>query len=58
MTVNERLFEAGLLDAYDEARASGDLAIINAVLRKVDLHQDESGMNWPLDVTSLEGSVG
>ncbi len=49
MTVNERLFDAGLLDAYDEARASGDRAKINAVLRKVDLRQDENGMNWSLD---------
>jgi hypothetical protein len=46
MTVNERLVVAGLLDAYDEATASGDRHRINAVLGKVGLWQDEAGMNW------------
>ena len=50
MTVNERLFEAGLLDAYYAAAATGDLNEINAVLKKVDLRQDETGMNWSVDV--------
>jgi hypothetical protein len=45
MTANERLFEAGLLDAYDAAVASGDLTEINAVLARVELRQDEDGMN-------------
>ena len=49
MTVNERLFEAGLLDAYDAAVESGALNEINAVLKKVDLRQDETGMNRPID---------
>jgi hypothetical protein len=48
-TVNERLFEAGLLDAYDAAVEGGDLNEINAVLNKVDLRQDENGMNWSID---------
>jgi hypothetical protein len=46
MTVNERLFDAGLTDAYDRAKGRGDLTQINAVLAKVDLWQDENGMNW------------
>ncbi|MGZ2411925.1 hypothetical protein ACUXST_001346 [Sphingomonas sp. F9_3S_D5_B_2] len=49
MTVNERLFEAGLLDAYDVAVRSGDLNEIHAVLKQVDLRQDETGMNWSID---------
>ena len=46
MTVNERLFASGLLDAYDAAKGSGDLLKINAVLKQVGLRQDENGMNW------------
>jgi hypothetical protein len=46
MTVNERLVVAGLLDAYDEAAASGDRGRINGILAKVGLWQDEAGMNW------------
>ena len=49
MTVNERLFAAGLASDYEDARASGDLNKINAVLRRVGLRQDENGMNWSLD---------
>lgn len=49
MTVNERLYEAQLVSAYDAARSSGDLANINAVLRQVNLQQDANGMNWPLN---------
>lgn len=48
MTVNERLFGAGLLSDYDAAVASSDLDAINLVLEKVGLRQDESGMNWSL----------
>ena len=51
MTVNERLFEAGLLDACEEAKAQGNLTTMNAILRKVDLRQDENGMNWSLDAS-------
>ncbi len=49
MTVNERLFEAGLLDAYDSAVRSGDLDAINVVLSAVKMRQDEKGMNWPIN---------
>jgi hypothetical protein len=49
MTVNERLFDAGLMEAYEAAKQRGDLNEINAVLRKVDLRQDENGMNWSID---------
>ncbi|MEM6909564.1 MAG: DUF559 domain-containing protein [Pseudomonadota bacterium] len=49
MTVNERLFTAGLLEDFDAAVASDDLSSINKVLEKVGLRQDEKGMNWPLD---------
>lgn len=49
MTVNERLFSAGLLPAYDDAVATGDLEEINAVLCRVDLRQDENGMNWSIN---------
>jgi hypothetical protein len=46
MTVNERLFVAGLLDEYEAAVAMGDLDEINRVLVKVGLRQDASGMDW------------
>ncbi len=48
MTVNERLFEAGLLDAYETAAAKGDLSEINGVLAQVGLRQDSTGMNWSI----------
>ena len=48
MTVNERLFVAGLLDAYEAAVESGDLNAINSVLAKVGLRQGADGMNWPV----------
>jgi hypothetical protein len=48
MSVNERLFAAGLMDAYDEAVASQDLRAVNAVLRRVGLRQDEAKMNWTI----------
>ncbi len=53
MTVNERLFAAGLLDEYDLAKASGERDRINAVLRQVGLQQDAKGMN-----RQIKGSVG
>ena len=49
MTVNERLFAAGLIAEFDAAAASKNLDAINAVLEKVGLRQDESGMNWSLE---------
>ena len=49
MTVNERLCDAGLVDAYEEAARSGDLDKINAVLAQVQLRQDRNGMNWSFD---------
>ena len=49
MTVNERLFAAGLIDEYDKAAAGGDLVQINRVLAKVGLRQDETGMNRSTD---------
>ena len=48
MTVNERLFAAGLMDAYDTAVESGRLDEINRVLAKVDFRQDRDGMNWSI----------
>jgi hypothetical protein len=48
MTVNERLWAAGLIDAYSDAVRSGDLNTINAVLTQVQLWQDKEGMNWSL----------
>ncbi|MEQ9661503.1 MAG: hypothetical protein RLN87_03040 [Parasphingopyxis sp.] len=53
MTVNERLFAAGLLDEYDLAKASGERDRINAVLRQAGLQQDAKGMN-----RQIKGSVG
>ena len=49
MTVNERLSAAGLMDAYEAARAGGELKTINDVLAKVGLRQDGNGMNWSFD---------
>ena len=48
MTVNERLFEAGLMDKYDRAVASGDTKKINRILAKVGL-EFRDGSNWDLD---------
>ena len=52
MTVNERLFASGLLDAYDAAKGTGDLLKINAILKQVGLRQDENGMNWSVSNAS------
>jgi hypothetical protein len=49
MTANERLFSAGLVDAYDNAVASGDLEEINRVLAQIGLRQDRTGMNWSIE---------
>ncbi len=48
MTVNERLFGAGLLDDYDRTRAQGDLTKLNELLAKVGL-RFENGSHWDLD---------
>jgi len=44
MTPNERLFDAGQLDEYDQVRASGDLSKLNQLLEKVGL-KFENGSN-------------
>jgi hypothetical protein len=49
MTVGERLCAANLMDAFEAARAGGDLKAINDVLAKVGLRQDGNGMNWTFD---------
>jgi hypothetical protein len=49
MTVNERLFAAGLMDACDAAVATGDLDKMNRVLAQVRLSQDDTAMNWSMD---------
>ena len=56
MTVGERLFAAGLMDAYEAAKRTGDLKVINAVLNKVGLRQDRNGMNLSF-ANDAEGSV-
>jgi hypothetical protein len=48
MTVNERVFAAGLMGAYDAAAATGD-SKMNRVLAQVRLRQDDIGMNWSMD---------
>jgi hypothetical protein len=48
MTVNERPFDAGLFVEYGQTVNEGDRVRINAILAKVDLWQDDSGMNWTL----------
>ena len=45
MTVNERLFDASLLDEYDRVRASGDERKLNALLARVGL-KFEKGSHW------------
>ncbi len=47
MTPNERLFVAGLLDEYDNIKASGDLKALNQLLAKVDL-KFENGSHWDI----------
>ena len=49
MTVNERLYTAGLAEEFQRTKLEGDLEEINAVLAKVGLWQDENGMNWPIN---------
>ena len=40
MTVNERLFEAGLLDQWDEAVRAGDNAAMAAILVRVEIAEE------------------
>lgn len=40
MTVNERLYVAGLMDEFDEAVEGDDTKKIIAILRMVDLTED------------------
>ncbi|WP_343751545.1 hypothetical protein [Sphingomonas japonica] len=49
MTVNERLSAAGLMDAFEAARTTGDSEHINVILRQVGLRRGENGMNWSLN---------
>ena len=42
MTVNERLFEAGLLDDFDAAVKRGDKAAVVALLERVELIPEEA----------------
>ena len=48
MTVNERLFAAGLTVTYEAAVETGELDEINRVLARVGLRQDKDGMNWSI----------
>ena len=57
MTAGERLYAAGLMDAYEAAKRTGDLKIINGVLYKVGLRQNRDGMNLSF-ANDAEGSVG
>ncbi len=49
MTVNERLYAAGSLDAYAAAIAAGRLEEVTRILAQVGLRLDAAGMHWPLD---------
>lgn len=40
MTVNERLFAAGLLDEFDRAVRAGDVAALEGILRRVQLSDE------------------
>jgi hypothetical protein len=46
MTVNERLFVAGLTQAYDAAVATRDLALMNQILGQVNLRRDAAGRHY------------
>lgn len=47
ITVNERLFVAGLLEDYDRLRAAKDEIALNRLLAKVGL-RFENGMHWEI----------
>ena len=55
MTVNERLFEAGLLDAYDQAVTSRNPERVRTILERV--HIGESDIAAIIQV-SIPGSSG
>ena len=55
MTTNERLFAAGLMDAYDAAAARDDWSGVNEILGKVGLWRDADGM---IRSVANEGNVG
>ena len=40
MTVNERLFEAGLLERWDEALRAGDTSTMADILMRVEITED------------------
>jgi hypothetical protein len=49
MTVNERLFVAGLMDAYEQALAVNDEAKLKCILAAVDLRRDVTGAHWEIN---------
>ena len=49
MTVNERLYVAGLLDIFEAADANGDTDEVDRILAKVNLRRDAAGMYWSLN---------
>ncbi|MCP1469556.1 hypothetical protein J3E64_001231 [Sphingobium sp. OAS761] len=44
MTVNERLFTVGLLEAFENALAAGDDEAAGEILDKMGLYRDAEGM--------------
>ena len=48
MTVNERLFVAGIQEEYYRLYEAGDLDALNRLLAAVKLRIDENGMHWSL----------
>ena len=46
MTVNERLFAAGLLDQFLAAEKRGDEEELRHLAAKVGLRRDSDGMHW------------
>jgi hypothetical protein len=43
ITVNERLYEAGLMDAFDRAAIEGDRKAMITILGRVELDEKEAG---------------
>jgi ABC-type multidrug transport system ATPase subunit len=54
MTVNERLFAAGLLESLQLAEAAGDAGRISEILAKVGLWRDASGMHRSLSNGNID----
>jgi hypothetical protein len=52
MTVNERLFNAGILAQFDEAARRRDRARLVELLRQVELSQSEA--EWSVDTLLAE----